>query len=153
MISGFDNCKTEDKIRKGFIYQVKNMLMQNSRPKVTRVSIWGEGSPHAVAPPRSRRTVPDLNLHAHLSSKDLSAFQIGKVHCLLHLVLVAVSLVGGALVMALAGTWPSARREAATVAMFCMVALVVARKVFCSVDVFANVLAFRASHDLLIPSD
>merc|ERR1719341_1251137 len=55
--------------------------------------------------------------------------------------------------MALAGTWPSARREAATVAMFCMVTLVVARKVFCSVDVFANVLAFRASHDLLIPSD
>merc|ERR1719331_924282 len=37
--------------------------------------------------------------------------------------------------------------------MFCMVALVVAREVFCSVDVFANVLTFRASHDLFIPSD
>merc|ERR1719237_1624086 len=65
--------------------------------------------------------------HAHLPSKDLSAFQVGKVDRLLHLVLVAVSLMGGALVMALAGTWPSARREAATVAMFCMVTLVVAR--------------------------
>merc|ERR550534_1122331 len=34
-----------------------------------------------------------------------------------------------------------------------MVALIVARKVFRSVDVFANILAFRASHDLFIPSD
>jgi len=79
-----------------------------------------------VAPPRSRGTVPGFNLHAHLSSKDLGAFQIGKVHCLLHLVLVAVSLVGRALVMALAGTWPGTRGEAATIAMFCMVALIVA---------------------------
>merc|ERR1711971_949616 len=37
--------------------------------------------------------------------------------------------------------------------MFRMVALIVARKVFGSVDVLANVLAFRTSHDLLIPSD
>jgi len=95
-----------------------------------------------VAPPWSRGAVPHFNLHAHLSSKDLSAVQIGQVDCLLHLVLVAVSLVGGALVMTLAGTWPSTRGEAATVAMFRMVALIVARKVFCSVDVLANVLAF-----------
>ena len=38
----------------------------------------------------------DENMNTHLSSKDLSALQIGQVDCLLHLVLVAVSLVGGA---------------------------------------------------------
>jgi len=124
---------------------------ENLRPKVTGVSIRGERSSHAVAPPGARGTVPDFHLHAHLSSKDLSTLQISQVDRLLHLVLVAVGLVGGALVMALAGTWPGTRREATTVAMFCVVAFVVARKVFGSVDVFANILTFRPSHDLLIP--
>jgi len=100
--------------------------MENSRPKVTRISVRGKGSPHTVTPPWTRGSVPDFDFHAHLSSKDLSALQIGKVDFLLHLILVAVSLVGGTLVVALAGTWPSTGREAATVAMFCMMALIVA---------------------------
>ena len=38
----------------------------------------------------------DENMNTHLSSKDLSALQISQVDRLLHLVLVAVGLVGGA---------------------------------------------------------
>ena len=71
---------------------------------------WGQGDRPRLPPPRSPgqsecQKMPsiiiliirkDENMNTHLSSKDLSALQISQVDRLLHLVLVAVSLVGGA---------------------------------------------------------
>ena len=70
---------------------------------------WGQGDRPRLPPPRSPgqsecQKMPsiiiliiqkDENMNTHLSSKDLSALQISQVDRLLHLVLVAVSLVGG----------------------------------------------------------
>ena len=46
-------------------------LTENLRPKVTGVSIRGERSSHAVAPPGARGTVPDFHLHAHLAKVNV----------------------------------------------------------------------------------